>query len=116
MCDTTCLQIDEDIALQLDVVEHEVDEEISCVGLNVLLPCNKCVPFAKLQQELVEVCNNRPLEFAFVKTGVLGNAKKLGDERILDVFELVSLKADVRSCISASTELRCPACVSNSLS
>ena len=59
------LQLDDDQALQLAVVEEEIDIEVISVELDALLPRNKGKASTELQQEALEFPQYGVLEVAF---------------------------------------------------
>jgi len=56
------LEVDQDVALQGRVVEHQVNVEVIPVECDLLLAGDEGEPFPPLQQEPLEVADERPLQ------------------------------------------------------
>ena len=71
MCDRPHLQVNQNIAFKLDVIEHMVDVVIFRVGHNVLLSGHESKSLSHLHEEVPDVRKNCRLQIGLCK-GIFG--------------------------------------------
>jgi hypothetical protein len=63
------LEVDQQVALEDDVVEDEVDIEMLVLEREALLPRNEGEAFADLEQEMLQLLEDRALEVTLTEFG-----------------------------------------------
>lgn len=78
------LQVDDDVAVELDVVEDEVDEEVVLADREVVLAAEEGEADAELEHEILQMVQQSALEVTLVGGGVEGE-----EIEVVGVFEQV---------------------------
>ena len=78
------LEVDQHVAPQEAVVEHQVDEKVTVIEAETLLACLEEEALSQLQQKLLKSVDDRGFQVAFGVGGPLLQAQELQDHRILD--------------------------------
>src|SRR5215217_1525379 len=84
VCELAKLEVDEQVALQDDVVENEVDVEVFVLERQPLLSRHESKAPAKLEKKVRELAEYRALQVALSQQLALGEVKEIENEGVLD--------------------------------
>ena len=86
MTHLSCLDVDKDEGTQEVVVEHEVDEIITCVSVYVLLSGYEGISFPHFHHEMLKMIEDGLLKVIFREIAVGSQTQEFSHDRALDVF------------------------------
>ena len=85
-------QINQDKAFQNVIVKHKVNKEVLPIQRELLLPCYERKAAPKLQQEVLQMVNQRLFQFTLIHMSVRLNLQKLHHIGVFDDLLIFRLR------------------------